>query len=164
MLTPADIELIRRIRGTTVALGALLCAFARRGKALFRDEPARADALLSAIRPHPLYRAGKIQFDLLELDELMIDGTPLPLGLDERELIRAMTRVLERIEQTLEETGGGAPAQSKTETRPKSSLSRELSPEPAPPGGWPVLDASDYLYDLVVLGLLRELSRMRLTG
>lgn len=158
MLKPADIELIRRIRGTTVALSSLLCAFARRGKALFQDEPARADALLAAIRPHPLYRAGRIQFDLLELDEIMIDGTRLPLGLDERELIRAMTRVLERIEQTLQETGG-SPAPSK-----KGASFTDFAPEPAPAGGWPELVASDYMYDLVVLGLLRELSRMHING
>ncbi len=33
-----------------------------------------------------------------------------------------------------------------------------LDPEPAPVSGWPTLDGSGYLFDLVVIGVLRQAS------
>lgn len=73
-MNPADAQLINQIQRATRGARMLLCTLARRGKALEREEPQRAGFLLSAVRPHPLYKAGRLAFDMLELEDLMLDA------------------------------------------------------------------------------------------
>nr|WSY54156.1 hypothetical protein OG999_31220 [Streptomyces sp. NBC_00886] len=56
-----------------------LCTLARHGVALRLREPARARLLLDTVRPWPLYKGGQFLFDLMEWEDLMIDGDPPPL-------------------------------------------------------------------------------------
>src|SRR5262245_48629524 len=73
-MTPDDVRLIERIQQATRGARVLLCTLARRGKALERSQPERAAFLLVALRPHPLYKAGRLAFDMLEIEDLMLDG------------------------------------------------------------------------------------------
>jgi hypothetical protein len=52
----------------------LLRTLAVRGKALERAHPERAEFLLAAVRSHPLYKGGRLAFDMLELEDLMLDA------------------------------------------------------------------------------------------
>jgi hypothetical protein len=83
-LNPADASLITHIQRATGGARALLCTLARRGKALEHDQPQRAAFLLAAVRPHPMYKGGRLAFDMLEIEDLMLDAPPLdPLSDDE---------------------------------------------------------------------------------
>jgi hypothetical protein len=146
-----DAQLVSRLAQTTQGTRAFLCALGRRGKWLFRDEPARAEALLAAVQPHPVYKAGRILFDLLELEDLMLDG-PAPASEPEGEAkaIQALLAGIERFNAVL----GGGVAQPAEAVAPV--LSGTSSP---PPGGWPELSSADYLFDLVVMGLLSQASQ-----
>lgn len=75
-MNPADVQLIEQIVKTTQGGSRLLCTLARRGKALERDAPQRAALLLDAVRFHPLYKGGRLTFDMLEIEDLMLDGSP----------------------------------------------------------------------------------------
>ncbi|MFD0394176.1 hypothetical protein ACFQ3Z_24905 [Streptomyces nogalater] len=46
--------------------------------ALRRDTPERARLLLDTVRPWPLYKGGQFLFDLMEWEDLMVDGDPRP--------------------------------------------------------------------------------------
>ena len=76
-MNPADVRLIEHIQQATRGACMLLCTLARRGKALERDQPQRAAFLLAAVRPHPLYKGGRLTFDMLELEDLMLDAPPV---------------------------------------------------------------------------------------
>lgn len=152
-MSRADELLIAQIESGTQTTRALLCALARRGKALARDQPQRAERLLHAFRRHPGYKAGRIVFDLLELEDLMLDG-PLPERIDgyfETESVQALAEWLERLRR-------GVDAQRESPQVDVRGVT--LEPEPEPAGGWPPLLASEYLFDLVVLGLLRQAARV----
>ena len=88
-MIPADVPLIEHIQQATQGSCRLLCTLAKRGKALERDEPQRADLLLCAIRPHPLYKGGRLTFDMLELEDLMLDAPLIDL-LDDLQLIELL--------------------------------------------------------------------------
>jgi hypothetical protein len=157
-MSRGDELLIGRIEAGTQTARALLCALARRGKALARDQPDRAQALLGAFRAHPSYKAGRVVFDLLELEDLMLDGPP-PERIDgyfETEGVAALTRLFERLHDAVDSQPESGPSSG----RLLDGRGVTLEPEPAPAGGWPTLQASEYLFDLVVLGLLRQLSRV----
>lgn len=85
-----------------------LCTLARHGRALRRREPARAAVLLDKVRPWPLYKGGQFLFDLMEWEDLMIDGEPPPLMSAER-IISACTLPV----QWLAATTAEAPAVTK---------------------------------------------------
>jgi hypothetical protein len=152
-----DERLLARIEGATLGGRALLCTLARMGSALRRDDPVRAHLLLHAIQSHPFYKGGRLLFDVLELEDLMLDGPPpAPVG---RTSLWAVTdslvdllRVLTRLSSELQEGGNGHPPREDVE--PPASRDEE---EPA--ADLPELDPSEYLYDLVVLGIVAEASR-----
>ncbi|MCK6528603.1 hypothetical protein L6R50_13955 [Myxococcota bacterium] len=158
----ADHRLLEAIRESNATLRAVLCAVARRGKALREGDPDRARALLEAARAHPLYKAARIAFDLLELEDLMLDGPPPEQveGYLEAEAVSRIVRALGDIRTALvpvsREAGLPGPAGAGMD-----AAVRGIVAEAAPEGGWPSLDAADYLYDLVVLGVLRQGARLQ---
>ena len=84
-----DETLLARIEEATLGGRALLCTLARMGMALRRDDLVRAHLLLHATQSHPLYKGGRLLFDVLELEDLMLDGPPpAPVG---REALRSVT-------------------------------------------------------------------------
>ncbi len=91
-VNPADVRLIEYIQQATRGARMLLCTLARRGKALERDQPQRAAFLLAAVRPHPLYKGGRLAFDMLELEDLMLDAPPLG-PLNDLQLTRVLSAV-----------------------------------------------------------------------
>jgi hypothetical protein len=74
-VNPADAQLVAQIQQATHGGSRLLCTLARRGKALERDEPERAGFLLMAVRLHPLYKGGRLAFDMLEIEDLMLEDS-----------------------------------------------------------------------------------------
>ena len=85
IVNPADAQLIQQIQKATQGGSRFLCTLARRGKALERDDPERAAFLLAVLRPHPLYKGGRLAFDMLEIEDLMLDALPVD-ALDDAEL------------------------------------------------------------------------------
>jgi hypothetical protein len=158
---PLDRQLLDGIDRATLRGRALLCTLARLGKAMQLGEPARARILLAVSQANPLYKGGRMLFDLLELEDLMLDGPP-PTPLDSEELAKALreltggfaafARALERISLDLSGHAGNDP-----ERAPLAAASETL--ESAEVTTLPEIDASDYLYDFVILGTLHELSR-----
>jgi len=94
-VNPDDARLIAQIQLTTQGGRKVLCALARRGKALERDEPHRGALLLAAMRSHPLYKGGRLTFDMLEIEDLMLDGPPVGL-LSDIQLAQVLTAVAGR--------------------------------------------------------------------
>lgn len=91
-MNPADTRLIEHIQQATRGVRMLLCTLARRGKAMERDQPQRAAFLLTAVRPHPLYKGGRLAFDMLEVEDLMLDA-PLLDPLNDLQLTQVLSAV-----------------------------------------------------------------------
>ena len=164
----ADIGLLEQIQQATQGGRAVLCTLGRRGKALERGDPARAAQLLTAVRPHPLYKSGRLAFDMLEVEDLMLDGDPVePLSRDE--LVRSLNGAMQRwagVGVSLREFGRGAtwsgeaaPTTSGNGEGPADLPRIRLGPAESGNGvdPGPELNSSDYLYDLVVLGFIETL-------
>lgn len=188
-MTPDDVRLIERIQQATRGARVLLCTLARRGKALERDQPERAAFLLVALRPHPLYKAGRLAFDMLEIEDLMLDGLAVD-PLTDFQLTRMLSAVAGRgydladvflrfgsngrdgdgaPAATLPAVGtprGDVPAQTDVLPRlrfgpdPEDAVDGSPSRDGDGAGPGPELTSSDYLYDLVVLGFLDALGRI----
>jgi hypothetical protein len=94
-MNPADVSLIEQIQQATRGVRMLLCTLARRGKALERDQPQRAAFLLTALRPHPLYKGGRLAFDMLEIEDLMLDAPPVD-PLNDLQLTQVLSAVAGR--------------------------------------------------------------------
>lgn len=170
-MKPADESVIAWIGQANTKIRIALCALARSGKALMRDEPERGRELLEAVYPNPIYKGMRVQFDLLEIEDLMLDG-PLPTDLGDAAGADAIA--LGRLASILSVawTEGETPDQppdtalDARKLLTYSDMARDptMPLEPPPVDGWPELDAADYLYDLVVLGILRRLSRIAETS
>ncbi|MGW7256127.1 hypothetical protein [Streptomyces sp. NPDC054834] len=83
-LTPTDHRAFAFLGQVNSCLRQCLCTLARHGVALRRRDPERARALLDTVRPWPLYKGGQFLFDLMEWEDLMVDGDPPPLVPAER--------------------------------------------------------------------------------
>lgn len=83
-LTPTDHRALAFLGQTNHCLRQCLCTLARHGVALRRHAPERARLLLDTIRPWPFYKGGQFLFDLMEWEDLMVDGDPPPLMPTER--------------------------------------------------------------------------------
>ena len=186
-MIPDDVRLIERIQQATRGARVLLCTLARRGKALERHQPERAAFLLAALRPHPLYKAGRLAFDMLEIEDLMLDGLAVD-PLSDVQLTRMLSAVAGRGHDLADvflrfgsngRDGDGAPDAARPAFEPPGDapaptdvLPRlRFGPDPEEAvngspwrdgdggGAGPELTSSDYLYDLVVLGFLDGLGR-----
>ncbi|MEU2712191.1 hypothetical protein [Streptomyces sp. NPDC007205] len=89
-LTPIDHRAFAFLGQVNSCLRRCLCTLARHGVALRRHDPERARVLLDTVRPWPLYKGGQFLFDLMEWEDLMVDGEPPPLMPPER-LVSACT-------------------------------------------------------------------------
>jgi hypothetical protein len=181
-----DVRLIETIQQATQGARVLLCTLGRRGKALELHDPERAAFLLAALRPHPLYKGGRLAFDMLEIEDLMLDGPPVgPLtDFQLTEMLGAvvprgygLADMFLRFGANGRDGGPEAPLRASLESRGDSRGRTELLPRlrfgpdsidgtdgspdavSSPPGSGPELTSSDYLYDLVVLGFLDVLAR-----
>ncbi|MFF4546733.1 hypothetical protein [Streptomyces sp. NPDC001435] len=81
---PTDHRAFAFLGQVNSCLRQCLCTLARHGVALRRREPERARVLLDTVRPWPLYKGGQFLFDLMEWEDLMVDGEPPPLMSAER--------------------------------------------------------------------------------
>jgi hypothetical protein len=163
-VSPADARLIHNIQQATRSSREGLVKLGRRGKALDRAQPGRAALLLTAVRPHPFYKAGRLAFDMLEMEDLILDGPPVdpinhrdPVGM----LIAVAGRWLD-FAAALQRLGSdgrdgeSSPVTAETDRHPRLLPRVHLAPEePAEAtDADPELTSSDYLYDFVVLGFL----------
>jgi hypothetical protein len=160
----SDKILFRRIEQATAGGRALLCTLGRLGKTFRHNQPARAGVILLASQSHPVYKCGRLLFDLLELEDLMLDGPP-PETLDKDSMAKSLrstmsafgdlTRVLMEV---AEDISKGARAEK---AEAENSGTEEVGAEENPASGILLeLDSSEYLFDLVVLGTLSELARL----
>jgi hypothetical protein len=107
---PNDARLVEQIRQITQGGARLLVTLARRGKGLERNEPLRAASLLRAVATHPLYKGGRLAFDMLEIEDLMLDGSPVD-PMSTREVIQVLGAGVDRLAERLRAMG--APAQGR---------------------------------------------------
>jgi hypothetical protein len=163
-VSPADARLIQNIQQATRSSREMLVKLGRRGKALERAQPGRGALLLTAVRPHPLYKAGRLAFDMLEIEDLILDGPPVD-PINQHDLVGTLIAVAGRwldFAAALQRLGsdrkdGESPRVTVKIDRPGPLLPRvHLAPEEAVDATEPEpeLTSSDYLYDLVVLGFL----------
>jgi hypothetical protein len=201
-VNPADVHLVEQIRQATRGASQMLRALAKRGKVLEQDEPQRAAFLVSAVRTHPLYKGGRLTFDMLEIEDLILDGwdgSPLDsmnlrqvtevLSANVNPLVETLLRMAWRteVDRTPVESrtpGAAAPAghvsagaHGADELSTPAMPHVILGPADAPPALADAstaenerreerqreveLQASDYLYDYVVLGFLDVLGGIR---
>ncbi len=106
----SDARLIDYIQRATLNGCALLRTLAVRGKALERDDPERAGFLLAAVRTHPLYKGGRLAFDMLELEDLMLDASSVALlsDLQLTQLLRAVAANVPSLIDAMSGFGSGA--------------------------------------------------------
>jgi hypothetical protein len=180
----ADEQLLERVQLATRGAARLLRGMARRGKAIERDEPERAALLLAGVSVHPLYKGGRLAFDMLEVEDLMLDE-PLDSALSTFDLSQVLgigASAAARIGDELLRLGAERPAGGDSDgavlrgsatsrvdvdgTGEASSLPRlQLTParsdsdngtsgSPTALDSMPELQSSDYLFDLFVLGFL----------
>jgi hypothetical protein len=163
-VNPADARLIQNIQQATGSIRDVLVKLGRRGKALERAQPGRGALLLTAVRPHPLYKAGRLTFDMLEIEDLILEG-PLVDPIDQHDLVGTLIAVSGRwldFASALQRLGSdrkdrdSSPLTAETDLPapllPRVHLAPEEAVEATTPD--PELTSSDYLYDLVVLGFL----------
>jgi hypothetical protein len=107
LVNPADVQLVQQIQQATLGGSRLLCTLARRGKALERDEPERAEFLIAAVRLHPLYKGGRLAFDMLEIEDLMLDSAPAD-SMNTFELTQVLSAGARDFFDALRRSGSGA--------------------------------------------------------
>lgn len=173
-MNPADAQLIQFIQQVTQGASRLLITLARRGKALDRDDPRRAAVLLAAVGAHPLYKGGRLAFDMLEIEDLMLDASRMD-PMSARELMEVLNAGAGELAETLRRMGteaqdGSLPAAAllpRVTLGPADGVARTASASAAGEEGpertdnQPELQASDYLYDYVVVGFLDVIGAAR---
>ena len=172
----ADAQLVQHIQRATLGAARILCTLARHGKRVEHDQPDRAESMLSAVRYHPLYKGGRLAFDMLEIEDLMLEEASVP-SIDGLDLFRLSSAGLTGLFDMLGRLGAEASDDSvvsSTKNTPESAarpnggvpelprvtFGAGLGGEngsvtrPKPSAHEPDLKSSDYLYDYVVLGIL----------
>jgi hypothetical protein len=146
----ADELLLEAVGRGNQWLRALLCTLARRGVALRLAQPERGRRLLDALAPLPLYKGGQFLFDLMEWEDLMVDGPPpalLPSALDARSLER-LAGLLRQIQVHVDSGAGASP--------PATDVTTAASPmrDAGSTEELPELEPGFHLYQDVVLGAI----------
>jgi hypothetical protein len=183
-VTSADARLVQHIQQATLGATRMLCTLARKGKTIEHDQPDRAESLLTAVRYHPLYKGGRLAFDMLEIEDLMLeDASVASIGeLDLIQLLGAgLTNLLDVLGRLGSEARNGGLVLATITKTPELFAGPNASKTPMPElprvsfgsglGGAngqrshpesarrePDLNSSDYLYDYVVIGILDILS------
>jgi hypothetical protein len=195
-VNPADVHLVEQIQQATRGASQMLRALAKRGKVLEQDEPQRTAFLVGAVRTHPLYKGGRLTFDMLEIEDLILDGwdgSPLDsislrqvteaLRANVNPFVETLLRIVWRTEvdrTPVESHTPGAAARvghvsAGAQGADEPSTPAMLHVILGPPGDASTaagdaregrqreveLQASDYLYDYVVLGFLDVLGGIR---
>lgn len=127
---------------------AVLCTLARRGVAFRQQHAERALKILDALSTSPFYKSGQFLFDLMELEDFMLDETPpeiVATALDVNALNR-LAVLLNSIKGYLD----GAVVPQTSESSGLEVLSNVVVSENLPP-----LEASFCLYQDVILGLVQ---------
>ncbi|MFG2354791.1 hypothetical protein [Streptomyces sp. NPDC048521] len=104
-LTPTDHRAFAFLGHVNSSLRQCLCTLARHGVALRHHTPERARLLLDTVRPWPLYKGGQFLFDLMEWEDLMVDGDPPPVMPAER-IVSACTLPVQLLAAATEEAPG----------------------------------------------------------
>ena len=149
-LPPEDLAVLEALQSGSLWLRAILSTLARRGVAFRRQDEKRAQRILEELAPSPLYKGGQFLFDLLELEDFMVDGTPaetIPTTLDATTLVR-LANLLNDVKRHLD----GA-----VEPLTPEGLDIQLRVDAIAPEQLPALEAGFYLYQDVVLGLVHSL-------
>ena len=177
-VTSSDSLLLGQIREATIGCARLLCSLARLGKKIEIEQVHRSESLLSELRTHPLYKGGRLAFDMLEIEDLLlnhlhcesIDPSDLVefLRAGPRSAIRTFRHfgaalageadsLVEEQNHNHAQGSGKAGVQASLGALPKVTFgdSRvERGNGTARDSLEPELVASDYLYDYVILGFL----------
>jgi hypothetical protein len=142
-LQPEDVALLMSLRQSGEWFRAVLCTLARRGRGFRETQPQRTRALLDALSVYPWYKGGQFLFDLMEWEDFMLmePAPPLvPTVLDAGALGR-ITDTLNQIRQHLDGT-------------PVMQAAPIVAVAVSMPEDLPRLEASMYLYEDVVLGVV----------
>lgn len=153
-LQPEDIEVLLAIARTNDWLRAALHTLARRGVALRQQQPDRAFELLQLLSPHPFYKGGQFLFDLLEWEDFIVDGPP-PAPVEtvlDTSSVRALSGVLRGLKGYLD---GALPRDMDFVASFDPTAFVDVD-EDLPP-----LEPGFYLYQDIVLGLLRTVIHRR---
>ena len=150
-LQPEDLAVLESLERGGYWLRAVLSTLARRGVAFRQQDEQRARRIIDELSTSPLYKSGQFLFDLLELEDFIVDGPlaeTISTTLDASSLKRLAT-LLNSFKRNLD----GA-----VEPISLESLDVQFAPI-AEPEDLPVLEAGFYLYEDVVLGLVRSLGQ-----
>jgi len=142
-LQPEDVAFLLSLQQSGEWLRAVLCTLARRGRGFREAQPQRARALLDALSVYPWYKGGQFLFDLMEWEDFMLMEPPPPIvatALDAAAL-RRITETLNQIRQHLDGASPEPPA-------PTAAVAVAI------PESLPELEASMFLYEDVVLGVV----------
>jgi hypothetical protein len=145
---PRDIQLLESLKDGNRWLRGVLCTLARRGVALRRASPERGTAILDALATLPYYKGGQFLFDLLEIEDFMLDGPPpeiLPTTLDAGSLQR-LAAALRGVKRSL---AGEGPVEETIGVAIEAGFAN---------ADLPPLEAGFYLYQDVVLGIWASVS------
>jgi hypothetical protein len=151
-LSPADIRLLTDLSRGNDWMRALLCTLARRGTWLRRTYPQRAKALLDAMTPWPVFKAGQFLFDLLEWEDFMVTG-PAPEPLDGALDAVALARMTRLMQLVAAQVDGAMPADIPPPDPEPISLPEAVA--------LPALEPGFYLYQDVVLGVVVSVEAAR---
>jgi hypothetical protein len=148
ILQPEDKAILESIEVGSDWFRAVLCTLARRGVAFRQQHSERAQRILDALSTSPFYKSGQFLFDLMELEDFMLDGTP-------PEIVATVLDVtaLNRLAVLLNSIKGHLDGAVEPQILGSSTfevLSHVVVPEALPP-----LEASFYLYQDVILGLVQ---------
>lgn len=159
---PPDQLLLQALSHHNALVRAALCTLARRGAAMRRDDPARAQAWLDALAVHPYYKGGQFLFDLLEWEDFMLDGEAPPV-LDDVQLHAALGRATTMLRSfaaaTGERAGPARAAEAAAEAEAGAVALRPSRPDAEP--DWPPLAGNAFLFPDVVLGAIEALTTRR---
>lgn len=156
-MSEEDDAFLEAAQAGTAWLRSVLCTLARRGVAFRRGHPDRARRVVEHLSTSPLYRGGQFAFDLLELEDLMLDGPPpdaVSTTLDRRALLR-LAAAVRRFQRGLDGTVPPA-ADEAALAEAARLLGDDGSDVSSEEEDLPELEASFHLYTDVVLGVVRS--------
>jgi len=150
-LQQEEIVVLESLQSGSEWLRAVLCTLARRGIDFRQKQPTRAKLILDALSTSPFYKSGQFLFDLMEMEDFMLDGPPpeiISTTLDATTLTR-----LALLFNTIKGHLDGA-----TESLSLDNIKLQLVPGATSHENLPPFEAGFYLYQDVVLGLVRSVT------
>jgi hypothetical protein len=153
-LQPQDAQLLQSIKDGGRWFRAVLCTLARRGVLLRQSSPERAKAILDALSTFPYYKGGQFLFDLLELEDFLLDGPPpeiVPTALS--------AGALQRVSAALNAVRASLDGEAAVEGAPAVQIEGG-----ALVGDLPAIEAGFYLYQDFVLGVWASVAESGVEG